>query len=250
MEHTFLRDIKTSFFAILFIFLGLFLYNKFVGPIPLSISSVTTTKTDVFTTTGEGKAAAAPDRTEVSIGITSTRTTVKEAQSEANGIINAVTDELKTLGVDNKDIQTTNYNIYPNYDFEAGQRITGYTVSTNISVKAPIDRANDVIDAATQHGANVVSGVQFTFSDEMRTKLEDKARKEAVDEAKQKADKLANASGIQLGKIINVQENSTNAPIAFRTMMVGGDVEQKSETNISPGENTVEITITLSYETY
>lgn len=242
-------SLKTPFFTILFIFLGLFLYSKLVGPIPFSVNSVSTMKQDTFTVTGEGKAAAAPDRAQISVGVTSTvGPNVKDIQSQVNATINTIVKELKALGIEDKDIRTANYNISPNYDFNAGQQITGYTVSANLSIDAPIEKANDVIDTATRNGANLVGGVQFTFSDEVKMKLEQEARKEAVDEAKKKAQGLADAAGIRLGRIINVQESSgfgiRPLPMLQR---VGGPEDVK--TSIEPGESAISISVTLSYET-
>ena len=239
-------SLKTPFFTILFIFLGLFLYTKLLGPIPFSLNSVSTTKTDVFTVTGEGKAAGAPDRAEISAGITATGATVKDTQASVNTTINAIARDLKSLGIEDKNIKTTNYSVSPNYDFNAGQRITGYSVMANLSVNTPIDKANDAIDTATRNGANLVGGVQFTFSDEVKEKLEGDARKEAVEQAKKKAEGLANAAGIRLGRIINVSESQgfEPRPILLERQGIGSS----EPTNVEPGASTISISVTLSYD--
>lgn len=243
-------SLKTPFFTVFFIFLGLFIYGRFLGPLPFSGNIVQTTKTDLFTVQGNGKESAIPDMAEVSLGITTTKPTVAVAQNEANTIINRISADLKSLGIEEKNIKTTSYNISPSYSFEEGrQRVNGYTVSVSLEVKiTKIDRINDVIDTATRDGANMVNGVQFTFTDETRKRIEEKARIEAVKNAKEKAQSLANAAGISLGRIINVTE-STNVPgpILFNRLQAGGG-GQGEPTKVEPGESAITISITLTYE--
>ncbi len=246
-----MQSLKTPLLVILFIFLGLFLYTKLVGPIPFSVNSITTTKSDIFSVVGEGKANAIPDTASADIGITVNQATVNNAQSQANQIINKISSDLKNLGVKEKDIKTTNYSINPNYNFEGGrQRIDGYTVSVNLEIKVtPIEKINQVIDTATKDGANSVGNIQFTLNDEEKTKLENQARKQAVDAAKQKAQSLAQASGIRLGRIINVSEsNQEQRPITFMEKSAVG--LGAGDTSVEPGQSTISTTVTLSYEIF
>ncbi len=245
-------SLKTPLITVLFIFLSLFFYIKVAGPLPLSVNSVITAKNNLFSVQGTGKATAIPDTALISLGITKTATSITEAQNQTNRIANKILDDLKKLGIEDKNIKTTNYSVYPNYDYTSrGQKPNGYTVTENIEVKIkPIEKVNQAIDSTTADGANIVGGVSFVLDDAVKKDIEEKARKEAVANAKEKAESLSNAAGIRLGKIIDVQESSAGVPVLLRTMAVGGDTEQKSDTNITPGENTVEITVTLSYETY
>ena len=95
---------KNTAAIILFFFLSLFIYTKLVGPIPFSVTSVTTTKTDTFSVTGEGKVTVPPDVAVVNAGVTAQASTVKTAQAQLNTSINAVSDAIKKLGIDAKDI--------------------------------------------------------------------------------------------------------------------------------------------------
>lgn len=242
---------KTALATISFFFLALFLYAKFAGPIPFSINSVQTNKTNLFTASGTGKATAIPNTAQLSLGVSKTAKSITDAQNQANAVINKLTADLKSLGILETDIKTTNYSVYPNYDYISGRQVTnGYTVSQNLEVKVKqIDKANSAIDIATSDGANIVGGLSFILDDKTQKDLEDQARKEAVTNAKEKAQKLADAAGIKLGKIVDVQENNGSAVPVYRAMMAaGGGLDEK--TDISPGENTVEITVTLSFETF
>ena len=244
-----MQNLKTPLLTILFIFLGLFIYTKLIGPIPFSVNSIQTTKTNLFSVSGVGEATAIPDTAQISIGVTKTATTVTSAQDQTNSSANKIIEDLKKLGINDKDIKTTNYGINPNYDFNrGGQNVTGYTVTQNLEVNiTPIDIANKAIDAATANGANIVSGVNFTFNDKTKKELEDKARNEAVKMAKDKAQSLAKATGIRLGRIVDVQESASFEPRPI--MMTQSLVEKSANTELQPGENSITINVVLSYET-
>ena len=228
-------------------FLLLFSFTKLFGPIPFSVNSVTTTKFTTFDVTGEGKVTVKPDVASVTVGIQATGSTVKTVQEQINSVINKVSDAVKKLGVDAKDIQTTNYSINPTYDYSGGnQKITGYSASTNLLIKVKqIDKINQVIDAATQNGANQVSGISFDVLD--KTKIENEARAKAVVEAKEKAQNAAKIAGFKLGKIINYSENMDGYPVPMmRSLDAKGGTE--APTQVETGSKNISITVTLSYE--
>lgn len=257
----FYQQFKTPIVTVVILFVALFAYTKLAGPIPFSINSVNTTKTDLFTSSGEGSVTEVPDTATIYVGVTQTSGNVIDAKNKTNTLVNKVITSIKALGVSEKDIKTTNYSINPNYGAgdvvpmmypirDGGNNITGYTVTQNLEVKVkPTDKVNSVIDAVTKSGANLVGGVTFTFSDELSEKLENQARKEAVANAKKKAQNLANVSGIRLGKIVNVIENSS-FPRYIPLMKTAQGADALEETQVTPGENTVTVSITLYYETY
>lgn len=247
-----MKELKTPFFTIFFIFLGLFLYTKLSGPIPFFITSLQTTKDNLFQASGTGKATGIPDTALVSVGVTQKSSTVEDAKNKVNQTAAKIIDDIKKLGIDEKDIKTVNYSINPDYDYLRGQAITGYTVNQNLEIKVkPIEKVNKVIDTATADGANLVQGASFIFSDEVQKKLEDEARKQAVNNARQKAESLAKTAGIRLGKVIDVTETNQLNPIPLRQALIGEDEKvAPPSTDITPGQNTVNATVTLSYETY
>jgi uncharacterized protein len=276
----FYEQFKTQIVTVAVIFVALFLFVKLVGPIPFFINSVNTTKTDLFTVSGEGKAVAIPDQATVNAGITVQATTVAEAQNKVNQTADKIIKDLKQLGLSDKDIKTTNYSVYPNYGTSrtmgtsgsAGspialpmmepaippvpvtieqQQIVGYTVTQNLEIKVkPIEKANKVVDAVTADGANQVGDVNFTFSDNLSKSLEQQATEQAVNDAKQNAQSLANISGIHLGKIVNVVKNSNQPrPLMMAAGMAKTD-QASAPTNVTPGENTLTVDVSLYYETY
>ncbi len=234
---------------LLAVFILVFALLRF-GP-GLSVSSVVSQKQTLFSATGTGKVTVVPDEAVFSAGISVNKSTVKEAQTEANRVINSVSDSLKKLGVDPKDIQTSNYSVYPQYDFQSGRRITGYSVTANLSVRVrDLDKINDAIDAATNNGANQVGGISLGVNEDKRKELGKEARKKAIDEARQKAQELASLAGMSLGRVVDIQENSPVAPrqfmydsLAIKAEGAGGD------TQIEAGSTDITSTVTLYYET-
>lgn len=231
----------TTFFILLFTF------TKFFGPIPFSVTSVTTQKSDTFDVTGEGKISVPPDIALINVGVQAQASTVKSVQEQLNSNINKVSEALKQLGIDPKDIQTTNYSINPVYDFKSGsQRITGYTAGSNLSIKVrQIDKANDVIDKAVENGANQVGGISFDVDD--REKWENEAREKAVAEAKKKAQASAKIAGFRLGKIINYSESFGEEPIPIPLRAISQGAPE-TPTQIEPGTSEIRVTVTLSYQ--
>jgi uncharacterized protein YggE len=250
--------------AIILFFIALFVYTKLAGPIPFFVNSVNTTKTDLFSASGEGKATAVPDQATIDLGITQTAVTVTDAQNKTNQTANKIIAAIKKLGIADKDIKTDNYSVNPNYGNSAevnggvmlpvppdGQNIVGYTVTQNLEVNVkPIENVNKIIDAATQNGANLVGGVNFTFSDTLSRSLQQQATTQAVADAKDQAQRLAQAAGLHLGNIVNVVTNS-NQPMPLTMSAAGGvKTDATAPTNITPGQNSVTIDVVIYYETY
>ena len=231
----------TTFFILLFTF------TKIFGPIPFSVNSVTTTKSDTFNVSGEGKVTVVPDVALITVGIQADGSTVKGAQEQINSVIAKVSSAIKKLGIDKKDSQTTNYSISPNYDFrESGQKINSYLANTNLSIKVKnIENTNSVIDAATANGANQVGGISFEVDD--KTKAENEAREKAVAEAKTKAGQAAKIAGFKLGRIINYSENFGGFPGPMPLRAMAEDVSA-TPTQVEPGSAEVVVIVTLSFE--
>jgi hypothetical protein len=237
--------------GIIIFFIALFAYTKWIGPIPFSVNSVTTNKTDTFSVTGDGKVTVVPDIAIISAGVQAQGATVTVVQDQLNKAINAVTSAVKRAGVEDKDIQTTNYTINPTYDYGTGNpKITGYQASSDLMIKVhAIDTANTVIDAATAAGANQIGGITFDVDD--KTKAQDAARTLAVADAKRKATDAAKIAGFSLGRIINYSEDFGNVvrpmPLMANAATADG-VAKTAPTNVSTGSTDITVQVTLSYE--
>ncbi|PIS08699.1 hypothetical protein COT75_05420 [Candidatus Beckwithbacteria bacterium CG10_big_fil_rev_8_21_14_0_10_34_10] len=241
-------SLTTVFASVGATFVVAYAFFKLAGPVPISVSQTTVEKKNTFDVSGEGLVTAVPNLAEINLGIRIEKMTVAEAQKEANRVINTIQDELKVLKIDEKDIKTLSYQVYPNYGPLGERRVTGYVVDTSLRVKVKdFDKINQVIDLGSKNGANQIGSLSFSLDEEDLEKEKNKAREEAVAKAKEKAKNLANISGVRLGKIISVQED---LPSAFAPRSLGGiTLEAKDEeTQIMPGSQEIKVIITLSYE--
>lgn len=252
-----LSQIATNLASLLIFFILLFAFTKVLGPIPFDITQVTTSKSDAFTVTGEGKVEAKPDSATVRLGVVARAATSELARDGLNKNINAVIESIKALGVAQEDIKTENYNIYPEYgdirpmpaDTQVSDKnsISGYTANTNITVTVDTaEMANKVVDTGTANGANQVGGVDFKVKDDDAAL--NQARELAVADAKKKAEDAARIAGFKLGKVINYSEGTGGGyPVPMYAKAEdgrGGGVP----TQIEPGTNEVVVTVSLSYE--
>jgi uncharacterized protein len=262
--------LKTSILSAVFTVVLLLLVNYFINHTWNLFGNQS--KSQPFTVQGTGSATATPDESTISFTVTKTATKLQEAQNQANTFTNKIVSDLGKLGIAKKDIQTSNYNSYPNYNDNSGgvgimqpetampikpeqdsQTIISYTVSEDVAITVHnTNKANNVIDQITKDGAENVSGPDLTFSDAKQKTLENEARTRAIQDAKQKAQSMAEAAGIHLGQIINIQEANSNPYPVVRPLMMNAlnGASKSAPTQINPGQNTVTSTITLSYETY
>src|SRR5690242_20448866 len=127
---------------------------RILGPLPLSINQVSTSKQSTFDVTGESEMSVVPDNAEVSLGIEVTKTKVAEAQIQVNQVMSDITTKLKAMGIDPKDIKTQDYSVYPDYDFSSGtQKANGFRVHSSLLVSVKqFDKINSIIDTATAAG--------------------------------------------------------------------------------------------------
>lgn len=241
-------------FPVLVVFISLVLlyaFAKFLGPIPFNVNSINTEKSNMFTVDGTGEATGKPDTAKFTVGVTKTGASVDETQSQTNTAVNKVIAALKTLGINEKDIKTDDYSVNPNIDFSTGsQRVNGYTVSTNITVKLKdANKANSALDTATKNGANIVNGISFILNNDERKNLENLARANAIKDAKEQAAIISKQAGIHLGRVTNIVLNPTTPDSYDKAMSAAGESTPENTTLLQPGENKVTVTVTLYYET-
>jgi len=236
--------------SIIVFFILLFIFAKW-GP-AINFSTTTQTKGEPFIVQGTGKTSVAPDIAKIDLGIEESGVNLKTVQDSVNKKSQTLVNGIKKLGVADKDIKTISYYVYPQYDYTTPtQRITGYQVSTSYEITIrDFSKINDLVSSATTLGANTIGGINFDLSDDLKNKTLETARDQAVNEAKTKAQGLAKAAGITLGKIINVTEET---PSDIRPLMLpsaGGGVADKAiaQTNVQPGTTEIDVTISLSYE--
>ena len=256
-----LNDVRNGLILVFFAFICLYVFTKLLGPIPFAVNSVQTVKSDLFSTTGTGEVNTVPTTAHVSLGVTKTTTSADTAKNELNTVINDIIEDLKALGIEEKNIKTTNFSVNPDYSQPqplttstrpgvAGE--TGrFTATANLEVETKdVETANKAVDAASAAGANLIGGVTFEVSDDEREKLEDEARIKAIADAKAKAEKIAKAAGLRLGRVVTISESGGTQPYLMEAR--AADMKAASgtvPTDLQPGENTVRVDVTLSFET-
>ena len=190
-----------------------------------------------------------PDLAEISFGVQTIKTTAKEAQSENAKEVNKVLDTLKKKKVEEKDIRTTGYDLYPRYD-NNGEEIIGYTMTTNLVVSnRPVDTVGELVGACVEAGANQMYGITYTCSGYNEAYAE--ALGNATKAAKVKAEAIAKAAGKELGEIIEIREGYQNASLRSSYQSIGAMAEMEEAAmdtvSVMPGEVDVQATVTVTY---
>ena len=204
---------------------------------------------------GTGTVSVEPDVAILQVGVEVFAGKVSIARSEASKAMDSVVTVLKKEGVEEKDIQTTKFNIYPRYDYEEvtvnGKRIgtqvlTGYTVNNTVKAKIyEIDKVGDIIDKSADAGGDYVriNGVDFTVDDPSPYQTE--IRKMAVEDAVEKAQDYALLTDVELGPVIELNEMNSGslhspyeADYGMRMMAAAAPT-----TSISAGQLEISLTV-------
>jgi len=160
----------------------------------------------VIVTSGEGLVKRAPDRAWVSIGAESRARTAAEAQRMNTDAMTAVVEKIKASGIPADAIQTTGYNLQPEFDYANGkQTLRGYVARNQVQVRVDtLGKTGDVIGAAVATGATNVSGVRFDLKD--RDSVEREALRLAVQDARGRANSAASGAGVAIERVIRIEE--------------------------------------------
>jgi uncharacterized protein YggE len=210
---------------------------------------------DRFSVVGSGTVYAKADIANIEVGLkTDVKKTAAEATTESTTKMNKIIAELKKLSIEDKDIKTSNYNLNPVYNWTnaKGQELIGYEVTQTLTLKIrDLNKIGDVISKTTEQGANQVGNISFTIDDEFA--LKNQARELAIGKAKEKAELIAKQSGMKLGAIKSVYENSDPviSPIMYSNAkmdLASGAAPQAISPNIQSGQNEVKVDVTLVYE--
>lgn len=227
----------------------------FVAISAFSMPSVAEERTPTIHISAQGAATAAPDMAVVTSGVIAEGETAREALSANNEAMNALIKVLKSAGIEDKHIQTSNFSVQPNYvhsdkrdsnGYSLPPKIDGYRVSNMVTVKVlDLDNLGVVLDQSVTVGANTINGISFGVQD--ASSLLDQARKNAMAEAIKNANIYAEAANISLGSILSITE-STNyqpQPYAGRAKM---DMVMAEAAPVMGGEVDYSITVDVQWE--
>jgi len=193
---------------------------------------------------GQGQVAVTPDMATITLGVESSGTDLVATQGDNATRTQATIDRLKGLGIDAKDLQTTGYNVQPQYDKD--QKLTGYRIANTVRVTVrDLAKLGSTIDAAVAAGANRVYGIGFDVSN--KADALKGARQAAVADARQKADLYAQLTNTTLGGVLTLSE--TVATPDYRTAApAAAPASGASTTPIETGQGSITITVSVVYE--
>lgn len=202
----------------------------------------------VIVTSGEGVVKQAPDRAWVSIGAESRATTAQEAQRMNTEAMNAVLEKIKGMGIPPDAIQTTGYNLQPEFDYAGGrQKLRGYVARNQVQVRVDVlAKTGDVIGASVGSGATNVSGVRFDLKD--RDAVERDALRRAVQDARQRANAAASGAGVTIDRILRIEEqrDMSGDPRPIPMMAMRNEAAQAAPVPMEAGEIEVRARVTLT----
>ncbi len=215
---------------------------------PVPDNSAPTTDLGVSAT---GQIYASPDTAIANLGVDITSTTLAGATADADKRMTAVLTQVKSLGVDSKDITTVNYNVNPltsNPKEGETPAITGYHVSNVVQIKIrKLGDAGKILDAAVAAGANSINNIYFTIDDQ--TPFETQARQKAVAAAQAKAKTLADAAGVKVGQIISISESvSRPIPLYDRAYSMPAAAGAVAPGPIESGQMQISVTVEIHYQ--
>ncbi|MFV9505598.1 MAG: SIMPL domain-containing protein [Oscillochloridaceae bacterium umkhey_bin13] len=196
---------------------------------------------------GRGEVRVAPDMATVQIGVETSAPTTQEALAQNSAQAQAIIERVRQLGIAERDVQTSGFNIYPTYD-EQGRSVTGYTVSNMVLVTIrDLDQAGALLDQVVQAGANRVYGVSFGISDP--AEAEAQARAAAMQNARERAEQLAQGGNASLGAVLVISEAIGSGPVVpFPVVMADKAMEGGMAVPMQAGEQVVSLQIQVTYE--
>ncbi len=216
---------------------------------PTTINQAAPEPSRTLNVNGLGQVNLTPDIAYIYIGVHSEGATASEAvelnKTQTNSLITAI----KKSGVDEKDIRTTNFSIWPSQQYGPDGTITGtvYMVDNTVYITVRnLDGLGDLLDSAISAGANTINSIQFDVADKAAALKE--ARAKAVADARAQAEEMSAAAGVELGEIqsINFYESSPT-PLDMGKGGGGAAYDAASAVPIQPGQLTIAVNVNLTY---
>jgi hypothetical protein len=197
---------------------------------------------------GLGRVTIVPDLAMINIGVHSEAELVADALEKNTAQAIAISKALQNMGIDEKDIQTSNFNVYPN---DRWNPITGevegryYAVENTVNVTVRnLSNLGEVLNTVVKAGANSIYGISFNVED--RSAAVTEARNLAIADAKAKAEAVAASAGVKLGEIISISVYESGAPIAAYDGF-GGMMAEEKDIPIAAGTLAITMECNISY---
>jgi uncharacterized protein len=203
--------------------------------------SATSSSGSTITVTGNATVDATPDQASFDFGVTTNGSTAADALSRNSAQAQSIIEALKKAGVASSHIQTTQVSLWPQTR-DNGRVITGYQASNSVQVTAALGKSGALVDAAVGAGANNVDGPSLDTA--QKASLYDRALKQAVVQAKGKAQAIAAAAGLTLGSQLKVREGGGSAPIVYGEQALA---PARAAVPIQAGTQKIQASVTVTY---
>ena len=231
------------------------IFGLLVALLVLASCQIPSTDQNVISVSGSAELKVDPDKADFWSTIEGTGVDAAAAQAQLQSKSNKVIDALVAAGVDKADMQTTGFNVYPDYSWNpqtGEQTLKGYKASHSIQVTIhDLDKVGEIVDAAGGNGA-LVQNVQYGLTDARKKSFDDDALKQAAENARGKATSLASATGASLGKVVAIQESNVYYPpfpyYARDEIMSSESGGMTKSTDILPGPVSVSAQVTVTYK--
>jgi uncharacterized protein YggE len=201
-----------------------------------------------ISTAGHGEIRAVPDMAEVRAGVTITAPTAAQALAANSSRMQSVFAALRKMGVPEKNIQTTNFYVSPQYsngEGNAARRLTGYQVSNDVTVRLEdVGKVGSALDTLVAAGANQMNGISFSIQNP--APMLERARAEAVADARTRAETYAKAAGVTLGTVVSISEGGGEAPRPVMYRMAAAMAAPPAP--VAAGEQTVSADVAMVWE--
>lgn len=201
-----------------------------------------------ITVSATGTATAVPDSARIQTGVVSEAATARAALSANNAAMAKLIAGLKENGIEPKDIQTANFNLNPRYTNPPDGKppvIDGYQASNLVEVHVRnLDRIGEVLDKLVTLGANQMNGISFEVSN--AETLSDAARKDAVANARRRAELYAAAAGAKVGKVMAINEGGSSDPRPFFKSVRSAAMAESVP--VERGTQSLEANVTVTWE--
>ncbi len=207
-----------------------------------------------ITVSAEGRSTVAPDLARLSFAVISEGEDPEKLQSENSQKMNASVEFVKSQGIDSKDIQTSNYNLQPRYEYDEKKKksfISGYTLSQTVNVKIKdFEKISPILGKLPSLGINQINGVNFEVEDP--DKYLNSAREEAFSRAYAKALAMAKQNHTKLGRVVTFSEGYGGGPVPYprylEAAVYGKGGLDMASPPIEPGSEDISVSVSVTYE--
>ncbi|HEY8447303.1 MAG TPA: SIMPL domain-containing protein [Thermomicrobiales bacterium] len=251
MEHVRQPGLRRS--ALVVLTLGIV---GLVGAATFAFSPRATAQTPIATSTGpatvqvsgSGSVVVEPDAATIVLGVTVLEPTLTAAQESATSQMTAILEALREAGIADRDIQTASYNvnILQDYDDQGNPTtIRGFQIVNLVNVTVrDLDQLGSILDTVVDRGANTIHGINFIVTDPSTAATQ--ARTLAVNDAMEKAQQLASAAGMTVGRVLSISESYSPPP----TPLGLGEMARAADAAvpIQPGTQTISVDVQMTFE--